>query len=188
MPDETLSNLSSEERRFEPPAGVTENANVKEEAYDRAASDREAFWATQAERLDWGQKWDRAVDWDNPPVAKGFTGGTINAAYNCVDRHVEAGNGNRVAIHWVGEPEDDTRDLDIRGTEGRSLNCGQPADRAGGVEGRPGRHLPVDDPGDGDRDAGMCAAQGAAQGGIRRVLGRRPGQPRGRLRGEGDHR
>ncbi len=111
MTDDTLSNLSREDRRFEPPAELAENANVKEEAYDRAASDREAFWAEQAERLDWGQKWDRVLDWDNPPFAKWFTGGTINAAYNCVDRHVEAGRGDKVALHWVGEPEDDTRDI-----------------------------------------------------------------------------
>ena len=111
MTDETLSNLSREERRFEPPAELAADANVKEEAYDRAASDREAFWAEQAERLDWGQKWDRVLDWDDPPFAKWFTGGTINAAYNCVDRHVDAGNGDKVALHWVGEPEDDTRDI-----------------------------------------------------------------------------
>ena len=111
MSDDTLSNLSREDRRFEPPSELAKNANVKEEAYDRAASDRDAFWAEQAERLDWGQKWDRVLDWDNPPFAKWFTGGTINAAYNCVDRHVEAGNGDKVALHWVGEPEDDTRDI-----------------------------------------------------------------------------
>ena len=70
-----------------------------------------AFWAEQAERLDWDKKWDRVLDWDNPPFAKWFVGGTLNAAYNCVDRHVEAGRGDKVALHWVGEPEDDTRDL-----------------------------------------------------------------------------
>ena len=91
MSDETLSNLSREERRFEPPAELAENANVKQEAYDRAASDREAFWAEQAERLDWGQKWDRVLDWDDPPFAKWFVGGTLNASVNCVDRHVAAG-------------------------------------------------------------------------------------------------
>ncbi|MFC5176587.1 acetate--CoA ligase [Nocardioides taihuensis] len=111
MTDQTLSNLLHEERRFEPPAELAANANVKEEAYDRAASDREAFWAEQAERLDWGQKWDRVLDWDDPPFAKWFVGGTINAAYNCVDRHVEAGRGDKVALHWVGEPEGDTRDI-----------------------------------------------------------------------------
>ncbi|HET9999143.1 MAG TPA: acetate--CoA ligase [Nocardioides sp.] len=111
MSDETLSNLSTETRRFEPPAELAANANVKAEAYDRAEADREAFWAEQAERLDWDQKWDRVLDWDDPPFAKWFVGGRINAAYNCVDRHVEAGKGDKVAIHWVGEPEDDTREI-----------------------------------------------------------------------------
>src|SRR5690606_14567542 len=78
--------------------------------YEHAAADREAFWAEAAERLDWGQKWDQVLDWSNPPFAKWFTGGTINASVNCVDRHVEAGRGDKVALHWVGEPADDTRD------------------------------------------------------------------------------
>lgn len=111
MSEETLSNLSREERRFEPPAELAENANLTEEAYARAEADPEAFWAEQAERLDWDQKWDRVLDWDDPPFAKWFVGGRLNAAYNCVDRHVEAGLGDRVAIHWVGEPEDDSRSV-----------------------------------------------------------------------------
>ena len=89
-------------------------------------SDREAFWAEQAERLDWDKKWDRVLDWDNPPFAKWFVGGTLNAAYNCVDRHVEAGRGDQVAIHWVGEPEDDTRDLtysDLKDEVSRAANA-----------------------------------------------------------------
>jgi len=111
MADETLSNLMQENRRFEPPAGLADDANVKEEAYERGDSDPEAFWADAAERLDWGQTWDRVLDWDNPPFAKWFVGGTLNAAVNCVDRHVDAGNGDKVALHWVGEPQDDARDL-----------------------------------------------------------------------------
>lgn len=111
MSEETLSNLLKEDRRFEPPAEIAENANLKADAYDQAAADREGFWAEQAERLDWAQKWDRVLDWDDPPFAKWFVGGKLNAAYNCVDRHVEAGRGDKVALHWVGEPEDDTRDL-----------------------------------------------------------------------------
>jgi len=109
LSDETLSNLSREERRFEPPAELAENANLKQEAYERAAADPEAFWAEQAERLDWDRTWDRVLDWDDPPFAKWFVGGRINAAYNCVDRHVANGLGDRVAINWVGEPEDDKR-------------------------------------------------------------------------------
>ena len=111
MSNETLSNLSREERRFEPPADLAAKANLTAEAYERAEADREGFWAEQAERLDWDQKWDRVLDWDDPPFAKWFTGGKLNAAYNCVDRHVEAGNGDKVAFHWVGEPEDDTRTI-----------------------------------------------------------------------------
>lgn len=111
MSEETLSNLLKEDRRFEPPAELAENANLKAEAYDRAAADREGFWAEQAERLDWSQKWNRVLDWDDPPFAKWFVGGKLNAAYNCVDRHVEAGRGDKVALHWVGEPVDDTRDI-----------------------------------------------------------------------------
>ncbi|MEP9384508.1 acetate--CoA ligase [Nocardioides sp. KR10-350] len=111
MSEETLSNLLHENRRFEPPADLAAAANVKADAYAAAEADPEGFWAQAAERLTWDQKWDRVLDWDNPPFAKWFVGGRINAAYNCVDRHVEAGRGDRVAIHWVGEPLEDARDL-----------------------------------------------------------------------------
>jgi len=104
--DETLSNLLHEDRRFEPPADLAKSANITAEAYDRANADRLAFWAEQAERLSWEQRWDQVLDWDNPPFAKWYVGGKLNAAYNCVDRHVDEGNGDRVAFHWVGEPGD----------------------------------------------------------------------------------
>ncbi|MEU4694534.1 acetate--CoA ligase [Actinoplanes sp. NPDC023714] len=107
---ETLENLSSETRKFPPPAELAANANVKAEAYDEAGADRLAFWASQAERLTWAKKWDQVLDWSNPPFAKWFVGGELNIAYNCVDRHVEAGNGDKVAIHWEGEPGD-SRDV-----------------------------------------------------------------------------
>ena len=107
--DETLANLLKEDRRFEPPADLAEHANLTADAYDRAAEDREGFWAEQAERLTWAQKWDQVLDWSNPPFAKWYVGGKLNAAYNCVDRHVEAGRGDKVALHFVGEPVGDTR-------------------------------------------------------------------------------
>ncbi|GIE35245.1 acetyl-coenzyme A synthetase [Actinoplanes italicus] len=103
---ETLENLSSETRQFPPPADLAANANVKADAYEEAAADRLAFWAKQAERLAWAKPWDQILDWSNPPFAKWFVGGELNIAYNCVDRHVEAGNGDKVAIHWEGEPGD----------------------------------------------------------------------------------
>ncbi len=103
---ETLSNLLQENRRFAPPADLAEAANVTSAAYEEAAADRLAFWEKQAERLDWATKWNTVLDWSNPPFAKWFVGGTLNAAYNCVDRHVEAGRGDRVAYYWEGEPGD----------------------------------------------------------------------------------
>ena len=101
----TLSNLLREERTFPPSAAFAEAANVKASAYDEAATDRIAFWEDKARRLSWSQPWHTALEWD-APFAKWFVGGQLNVAYNCVDRHVEAGNGERVAIHWEGEPGD----------------------------------------------------------------------------------
>ncbi|SPT60489.1 acetate--CoA ligase [Actinomadura madurae] len=103
---ETLSNLLQETRRFSPPAELAAEANVKAEAYEQAAEDRLGFWAEQADRLTWTKRWDDVLDWSNPPFAKWFVGGELNVAYNCVDRHVEAGRGAKVAFHWEGEPGD----------------------------------------------------------------------------------
>jgi acetyl-CoA synthetase len=103
---ETLANLLSETRHFDPPEALAAQANATSADYEAAQADRLAFWESKAERLHWSKKWDRVLDWDNPPFAKWFVGGTLNVAYNCVDRHVEAGNGDRVAIHWEGEPGD----------------------------------------------------------------------------------
>ncbi|WP_169949827.1 acetate--CoA ligase [Microbispora sp. H11081] len=107
---ETLSNLLSETRRFEPPADLASAANVTADAYEEAAQDRLAFWERAAERLTWAERWDTTLEWE-PPFAKWFTGGKLNVAYNCVDRHVEAGRGDKVAYHWEGEPEGDSRTI-----------------------------------------------------------------------------
>jgi acetyl-CoA synthetase len=103
---ETLSNLLHETRQFPPAPEFVANANVTAEAYREADADRLAFWATQARRLHWSTPFEQVLDWSNPPFAKWFVGGEINIAYNCLDRHVEAGRGDRVAIHWEGEPGD----------------------------------------------------------------------------------
>ncbi len=108
---ETLANLSTEDRRFEPPADLAAHANVTADWYSAADADPEAFWAKQAERIDWHTKPTQVLDWSNPPFAKWFADGTLNASVNCVDRHVAAGRGDKVAIHWVGEPEGDSRDI-----------------------------------------------------------------------------
>ncbi|RBQ21521.1 acetate--CoA ligase [Spongiactinospora rosea] len=107
---ETLSNLLQETRRFDPPADLAAAANVTESAYDEAKRDQLAFWDRAAERLSWSKRWDTTLSW-NPPFAKWFVGGQLNVAYNCVDRHVEAGNGDKVAYHWEGEPEGDSRTI-----------------------------------------------------------------------------
>jgi len=77
---------------------------VGTETYDDARADRLAFWTQAADRLSWSQKWTEVLDWSGAPVAKWFVGGRLNVAYNCVDRHVEDGHGEQVAIHWEGEP------------------------------------------------------------------------------------
>ncbi|WP_338773753.1 acetate--CoA ligase [Nocardia vulneris] len=85
-------------------------ANADASLYSWAAEDRQAFWAEQARKLDWAQPWSQVLDWSDAPVAKWFVGGKLNVAHNCVDRHVLAGYGDQVAIHWEGEPGD-SRDI-----------------------------------------------------------------------------
>jgi acetyl-CoA synthetase len=95
-----------------PPADdFAAQANATAELYTEAEKDPLAFWAKQANRLSWNTPFDEVLDWSDAPVAKWFVGGKLNVAYNCVDRHVEAGNGDRVAIRWEGEPKDDSREI-----------------------------------------------------------------------------
>ncbi len=105
-----LDNLLTESRTFPPSEAFSAQANATADFYAEADADREAFWAKQAERLHWDTKWSQVLDWTNAPVAKWFVGGKLNVAYNCVDRHVDGGHGDQVAIHWVGEPGD-SRDI-----------------------------------------------------------------------------
>jgi acetyl-CoA synthetase len=105
-PNEGLSNLLHEARRFPPSESFAAAANYHSDAYEQAAADRLAFWDTQARRLEWATPWTQTLDWSNAPFAKWFVGGTLNASVNCVDRHVAAGRGERVAILFEGEPGD----------------------------------------------------------------------------------
>ena len=101
---QNIAALLSEERVFEPSADFVARALVKDRSiYERAEADHEAFWAEQAERLTWFRRWESVMDW-SPPWVKWFQGGKLNASYNCLDRHVEAGGGDKVAYHWEGEP------------------------------------------------------------------------------------
>ena len=96
---------------FEPPEDFRKQANITDDSlYDEADGDYCGFWEQQAEALEWFQRWDKVLDESDPPFYKWFDGGKLNVSYNCVDRHVEAGNGSRVAFHWHGE-EGETRDI-----------------------------------------------------------------------------
>jgi len=103
---QNIEALLSEKRVFEPSRAFVEHALVSDRSvYEGAAADPEGFWAEQAERISWFSRWDTVMEW-NPPWVKWFVGGTLNASYNCLDRHVEAGGGDKVAYHWEGEPGD----------------------------------------------------------------------------------
>ena len=110
MTETSLSALSTESRRFDPPAELAAHANVTADSYAHAAKDRLSFWEQQAGRLEWATPWNAVLDWQ-PPFAKWFVGGTLNASVNCLDRHVANGLGDRVAYHWVGEPAQDRRTI-----------------------------------------------------------------------------
>jgi acetyl-CoA synthetase len=101
----------AERERFEPPAEFRERALLNDPAiYDEAGRDPEAWWERQASELDWAEPWERVLDDSNPPFYKWFPGGKLNVSANCLDRHVEAGRGDRVAFHWRGE-EGEERDV-----------------------------------------------------------------------------
>ncbi|UJP10388.1 acetate--CoA ligase [Microbacterium sp. KUDC0406] len=102
-----IDHLLNESRQFPPSPEFVAQSIDDPALYERAAADREGFWADQArELLHWHKPFTEVLDWSNPPFAKWFDDGELNVAYNCLDRHVEAGIGDRVAIHWEGEPGD----------------------------------------------------------------------------------
>ena len=107
--NDSLSNLLSENRTFAPSAEFAAQANAKADLYEIAERDRLAFWEEQASNLHWHEKWNQVLDWQ-PPFAKWFVGGKLNASYNALDRHVLEGRGDRVAFLFEGEPGD-TREI-----------------------------------------------------------------------------
>jgi len=104
--EEAIENLLHEDRKFAPSAAFSAQAVAQPELYARAKADRLAFWAEQANHLHWHKPFTKTLDWSNPPFAKWFDDGELNVSFNCVDRHVLAGNGDRVAIYFEGEPGD----------------------------------------------------------------------------------
>jgi acetyl-CoA synthetase len=113
MSDIAIESVLHESRMFPPPQEFAESAYIKsfeeyEKIYNEAAKDPSAFWAKQAEALEWFQKWDTVLEW-NEPFAKWFVGGRINISYNCLDRHVFSHRKDKTAIIWEGEPGEQRR-------------------------------------------------------------------------------
>jgi acetyl-CoA synthetase len=115
----SITSMLDEKRKFAPPADFVKKAHVKsldeyKAMYSKSEKDFEGFWAEQAEKyLTWYKKWDKVHEWD-PPFAKFFQGGLINIAYNCLDRHLENGKADKVALIWEGEPEGDSKTFTYR--------------------------------------------------------------------------
>ena len=120
-----IENLLAERRTFPPDPGLAAQANATAALYEEAERDYEGFWARLArERLRWVAPFEQTLEWD-PPFARWFVGGKLNVAYNCVDRHVESGLGEKVAYHWIGEPGD-TRTItyaDLQGEVSKAANA-----------------------------------------------------------------
>ena len=104
--DDLINTLSSESRSFAPTSAFAKQANAQPDIYYRAQEDSQAFWSEQAKHLTWHKPFTKTLDWSNAPFAKWFDDGELNVAYNCLDRHVENGLGNRVALYFEGEPGD----------------------------------------------------------------------------------
>ena len=108
MTDQTIETMLLEERRYPPPAEFAQQANAQPDIYDQ---DFDTFWEREGrERVSWFEPFSKLYEWE-PPYAKFFLGGKTNVCFNCVDRHVEAGKGSKVAYYWEGEPEGDRREI-----------------------------------------------------------------------------
>jgi acetyl-CoA synthetase len=106
----SITSVLQETRVFPPPAAFARQAHISgldeyEALWNRARDDPEGFWAEQAAALHWDRPWDKVLDW-NPPFAKWFVCGRLNASYNCVDRHCQGPDKNKAALIWEGEPGD----------------------------------------------------------------------------------
>jgi acetyl-CoA synthetase len=123
-----------EERRYPPPPDFAAQANAQPEIYER---DFEEFWETEGrERVTWFEPFDELLEWE-PPYARWYLGGKLNVCFNCVDRHVEAGNGGKVAYYWEGEPEDERRELTFSDLQGEIVRLANGLKKLGVQKGTP---------------------------------------------------
>jgi acetyl-CoA synthetase len=102
-----IETMFLEERRYPPDPEFAAQANAQQDIYELGL---EELWAKEAERITWFEPWTTLLEWE-APYAKWYVGGKLNVCFNCVDRHVQAGNGGKVAYYWEGEPEDDRREI-----------------------------------------------------------------------------
>jgi acetyl-CoA synthetase len=130
----TIETMLLEERRYPPPKEFAAQANAQPEIYER---DFEEFWETEArERVTWFEPFSELLDW-KPPYAKWYLGGKLNVCFNCVDRHVDAGQGSKVAYHWEGEPEEDRRTITFSDLQGEVVELANALKRLGVGKGSP---------------------------------------------------
>ena len=127
-----IETILAEERRYPPPPEFAAQANAQPEIYER---DFDEFWETEARgRVTWFEDFTKLYEWE-PPYAKWYLGGKLNVAYNCVDRHVEAGKGEQVAFHWEGEPEEERRTITFADLQGEVVKLRERAEEARRREG-----------------------------------------------------
>jgi acetyl-CoA synthetase len=130
----TIETMLLEERRYPPPKEFAAQANAQPEIYER---DFEEFWETEArERVTWFEPFSELLDW-KPPYAKWYLGGKLNVCFNCVDRHVDAGQGSKVAYHWEGEPKGDRRTITFSDLQGEVVKLANALKRLGVGKGTP---------------------------------------------------
>jgi acetyl-CoA synthetase len=131
---QTIDTMLLEERRYDPPDQFAQRANAQPDIYER---DWEEFWETEGrERVTWFQPFTQLYEW-TPPYSKWYLGGKLNIAYNCVDRHVEAGNGDKVAYYWEGEPVDDRREVTFAELQRETTKLGNALKSLGVQKGTP---------------------------------------------------
>src|SRR5947208_6567208 len=131
---QAIETMLLEERRYEPPEDFTSQANAQPDIYER---DWEEFWETEGrERISWFEPFTKLYEWEQP-YAKWYLGGKLNVCFNCVDRHVEDGRGDRVAYHWEGEPVDDRRTITFAELKRDVVRCANALKKLGVRKGTP---------------------------------------------------
>ena len=165
-----LDNLAHEDRTFPPSAEFAAQANVDASIYAEADADRVAFWGERAKRLEWAEPFTQVLDWSNAPFAKWFVGGKLNVAVNCLDRHVAAGLGDRVAYYFEGEPDGERPHDHLPELTERVCQAANVLEGLGVEAGdRVAIYMPMV-PETVDRDARLRAHRRAAHRRVRRVL------------------